>query len=226
MIPAGFNGRVSFGPFLLDGGTRELRRGVDPIHLTPKAFELLSALIEQRPRAVTKAALYERLWPNAFVDEANLAILVGEIRGALRDSARMPTYIRTVHGFGYAFCGHAFNASALPAVSPTVGSTCWLVSKTRHVSLHEGENIVGRDPSSEVWLDAHSISRRHARIVVSGDKATVEDTRSKNGSWLNRRRIEATEPLTDGDQLMFGSVAMTFRIWFDGGSTETTSLSR
>ena len=95
MVPASFTGRVSFGLFVLDGGTRELRRGQEPLHLTPKAFDLLSTLIEQRPRAVSKAALYERLWPNTFVDEANLAILVAEIRAALGDSARKPAFIRT-----------------------------------------------------------------------------------------------------------------------------------
>jgi DNA-binding winged helix-turn-helix (wHTH) protein len=226
MVPAGFTGRITFGPFVLDGGTRELLRGADPIHLTPKAFELLSALIDQRPRAVAKAALYEQLWPSTFVDEANLAILVGEVRSALGDSARTPTFIRTVHGFGYAFCGQAFSVRVLPAGSPTVGSTFWLVSKTKHVSLHQGENIIGRDPSSDVWLDAHSISRRHARIIVSGDSATVEDAGSKNGTWLKGRRIDAAETLTDGDQLQFGSVPITFRVWSDGSTDSTGSLSR
>ena len=66
MVSAGFNGRVSFGPFLLDGGTRELRCGVDPIHLTPKAFELISMLIEQRPASrhqggAVRATLAERV---------------------------------------------------------------------------------------------------------------------------------------------------------------------
>jgi len=221
MVPAGFTGRISFGPFVLDGGTRELRRGADAIHLTPKAFDLLSLLIEQRPRAVTKSTLYERLWPSTFVDEANLSILVGEIRAALGDSARTPAFIRTVHGFGYAFCGHAAVVDALPAGSPLAQSTFWLVSKTRHVALHPGENIVGRDPASEVWLDADSISRRHARIVVSDDRTTVEDAGSKNGTWLKGHRIETAERLSDGDQIMFGSIVMTFRLWTGGATTKT-----
>jgi len=218
---------MAFGPFVLDGGTRELRRGQEPIHLTPKAFDLLSALVEQRPRAVNKAALYERLWPNTFVDEANLAILIGEVRAALGDSAKTPAFIRTVHGFGYAFCGQAVCAGGSPAALTATGSMCWLVSKARHVSLHQGENIIGRDPAADVWLDARGISRRHARILVNGDEASVEDVGSKNGTWLKGRRIEAAEALSDGDELRFGSMSMTFRVWSDGGSTETTgSLSR
>lgn len=96
------------------------------------------------------------------------------------------------------------------------------MSKTRHVSLHEGENIIGRDPSADVWLDERSISRRHARILVTGAQASIEDAGSKNGTWLRGRRIEAIERLADGDQLKFGSVPMTFRLWSDDGSTEST----
>ncbi len=225
MSPLGSGRRVAFGPFVLDTGTRELSRDGQAIHVTPKAFELLSMLIEHRPRAITKAGLYERLWPNTFVNEANLAVLIGEVRAALGDSARKPVFIRTAHGFGYAFCGQAVCLAESPATAGTSAPTCLLASKTRHVSLHQGENIVGRDPSTDVWLDARSISRRHARIVVTGASATVEDAGSKNGTRLRGRRIEAVETLTDGDELMFGSVQMTFR-WFDAGSTETTgSLS-
>jgi DNA-binding winged helix-turn-helix (wHTH) protein len=219
MNPAGSAGRTAFGPFVLDRGTRELLRGRDPIHLTPKAFELLSALVDERPRAVSKSALYERLWPKTFVDEANLTILVGEIRSALGDSARKPAFIRTVHGYGYAFCGEVFEGKARAAAASS--GTCWLMSKGRHVSLHEGENIVGRDPAADVWLDARSISRTHARIAITGTEASIEDAGSKNGTWLNGRRIERAETLHDGDELRFGAVPVTFRVWADAGSTET-----
>jgi DNA-binding winged helix-turn-helix (wHTH) protein len=221
MVPAGISGRVSFGAFVLDPGTRELRRGEETIHLTPKAFDLLSALIEQRPRAVARPALYERLWPDTFVDEANLTILIAEIRTALGDSAKTPAFIRTVHAFGYAFCGEVVQAIPAGSVS-AAGPTCWLLSQNRHMSLHEGENIVGRDPSADVWLDAHGISRRHARITISAGEASLEDVGSKNGTWLNGQRVDKAESLADGDQLKFGSVPMTFRVWTDGGSTDTT----
>jgi DNA-binding winged helix-turn-helix (wHTH) protein len=64
-----------FGPFTLDAETRQLLRGSHAIHLSPKAFQLLSALVEARPRALSKAALHERVWPDTFVSDANLAIL-------------------------------------------------------------------------------------------------------------------------------------------------------
>ena len=99
--------RIRFGPFTLDLGSRQLTNAGEEIHLEPKAFELLSALVLERPKALSKADLQERLWPGTFVAEANLSNLVAEIRAALGDPARAPKFVRTAHGFGYAFCGDA-----------------------------------------------------------------------------------------------------------------------
>lgn len=96
--------RVSFDEYALDSASRQLSRGGAPVHLSPKAFELLTALVESRQRALSKAEIHERLWPATFVTEANLASLIAEIRTALGDDARAPRYVRTVHRFGYAFC--------------------------------------------------------------------------------------------------------------------------
>jgi TolB-like protein/Tfp pilus assembly protein PilF len=82
-----------------------LLRGGQPVHLTPKAFQLLGFLLEVRPRAVPKPELQEKLWPSTFVSEGNLATLIKEARVAIGDNARQPLYIRTVHGYGYAFAG-------------------------------------------------------------------------------------------------------------------------
>jgi DNA-binding winged helix-turn-helix (wHTH) protein len=99
--------RFHFGPFTLDLDSRQLTNAGEEIHLEPKAFELLSALVLERPKALSKADLQERLWPGTFVAEANLSNLVAEIRAALGDPARAPKFVRTAHGFGYAFCGEA-----------------------------------------------------------------------------------------------------------------------
>ena len=105
--------RIRFGPFTLDLESRQLTNAGEAIHLEPKAFELLSALVLERPKALSKGDLQERLWPGTFVAEANLSNLVAEIRAALGDPARAPKFVRTAHGFGYAFCG-----DALPLTDP------------------------------------------------------------------------------------------------------------
>jgi DNA-binding winged helix-turn-helix (wHTH) protein len=60
-------------------------------------------MVEAAPRALSKSELLEHLWPGTFVVEANLPHLIAEIREALEDTSRSPRFVRTVHGFGYAF---------------------------------------------------------------------------------------------------------------------------
>ena len=95
--------QVSFGEFVLDLDSRELRRGAEPVRMSPKAFQLLEILVTNRPKALSKADLQDRLWPDTFVVEKNLANLVSEIRQALGDSPSAPGFIRTVPRYGYAF---------------------------------------------------------------------------------------------------------------------------
>ena len=94
--------QVSFGEFVLDLDSRELRRGAEPVRLSPKAFQLLEILVTNRPKALSKADLQDRLWPDTFVVEKNLANLVSEIRQVLGDSPSSG-FIRTVPRYGYAF---------------------------------------------------------------------------------------------------------------------------
>lgn len=102
--------RLCFGEMTFDGSRRLLTRGPDVVHLSPKAFRLLGLLLARRPDAVSKAEIQNALWPRTFVSESNLPALVNEVRRALDDSARMPKFVRTVHGYGYAFDAPAHDA--------------------------------------------------------------------------------------------------------------------
>jgi TolB-like protein len=94
---------LRFDRFVLDTGARRLLRDGRDVHLSPKAFTLLELLVARRPDAVSKTEIHDALWPATNVVEANIANLVGEIRGALEDDRRQPRCIRTVPRFGYAF---------------------------------------------------------------------------------------------------------------------------
>ena len=88
--------RIQFGEYTFDSDSREIRRDDGrPVHLTPKAFDLLHSLIAECPRAMSKAELRERLWPDVVVAEANLKNLVAEIRAVLGGDV-----IRTVQRHG------------------------------------------------------------------------------------------------------------------------------
>ena len=163
--------------------------------------------------------LQQRLWPETFVAEANLSNLVAEIREALGDRARAPRFVRTAHGFGYAFCG---DATTLP--SADAGSdrpSCWLEWGTRRFPLSAGEHVVGRDPDVEVRLDASTVSRRHARLVVTAEGTVLEDFGSKNGTFRGSERVTSPVQLADGDAIRIGSLLRDLPRARTPGSTET-----
>ena len=211
--------RVHFGSYILDQESRQLLRGYDVVHLSPKAFDLLLMLIENRARAMSKADLQQKLWPSTYVLETNLAGLVAEIRHALEDPADEPLYIRTMHRFGYWFVGTVAEQPVGAASSSHV--RYWLLWETRQIPLVPGDNVLGRAPDASVWIDAAGVSRHHARIRLEGADATVEDLGSKNGTYLRGQRVTAPSSLRDGDQIRLGSVVVTFRIPPPAGSTET-----
>ena len=205
--------RTRFGPYTLNSDTRQLLRGSQEIHLSPKAFELLSTLLARRPAVLTKEELFRLIWPGTFVSEANLNVLVGEVRRALDDEPRAPRFIRTAHGVGYAFCGEATDLDAArdPA-PPAPPARYWLEGKDRTYPLEAGERTVGRDPACDIWLNDPSVSRRHARIAVpeGPGPATLNDLASTNGTFIGRRQIDAPTALADGARVTFGSVELTF----------------
>jgi DNA-binding winged helix-turn-helix (wHTH) protein len=211
-----------FGDLTFDTERRLLLKGRTPAHLSPKAFRLLEALIERRPRAVSKEDLMDALWPETLVAEATLAAVVSELRAALGDDARSPRYIRTVHGFGYAFEDQA----AAPAAGRHGAFAHRLVWGAREIELNDGVNEVGRDPSARVFIADGSVSRRHARLLVEGGDARLEDLASKNATWRGTVRVRGTVPLADGDELRFGTVGMTYRRLSVGGSTVTRASTR
>ena len=210
---------VRFAEFTFDADTRQLTRGGEEVHLSPKAFELLLILIENRPKAVSKADLQERLWPDAFVTEANLPGLAKELRRALGDNPRRPRFLRTLHGFGYAFASASEVAQDGPRASTALDATFWIVADVQH-RLAEGANVLGRDPEAGVWLNRPGVSRRHARIVVSRDDVVLEDLGSTNGTWVRGERVTTATPLRDGDEIRLGPVTVTFRLRRTAASTE------
>lgn len=217
--------RVRFGECVLDSDTRELSVRGRPIHLTPKAFQFLELLLENRPRAVSKAAIHERLWHGTFVSDGALASLLVEVRSAIRDSARKPRFVRTVHRFGYAFNGSAEELRESSSKRGRRTSIYRLIWGSREIALRSGENRIGRDEEALVWIDDALVSRRHARIVVDDEGAVLEDLGSKNGTFLGGRRIEGPKKLTDKDEVTVGPASMTFRVFKPAAST-ATAVSR
>jgi DNA-binding winged helix-turn-helix (wHTH) protein len=216
--------RLSFGEFVLDDNARQLFRDGEPLHLTPKSFELLEILVGSRPRAVSKSEFHERLWPGTHVTDSNLPVLIHELRDVLGDDPHLPRWIRTVARFGYSFCGEVQRESAV-AGDDEGPWDCRILWGRREILLRTGENILGRAHDAAVWVDDTGVSRHHALIRVSDDGATLEDRDSRNGTFLRGRRIDGAVPLQDGDEFVLGGVLLTFRAFRRDGLGEGVSRS-
>ena len=212
--------RIRLEGFVLDTEARQLLRGGRPVHLAPKALELLELLVERRPNAVSKATVHDRLWPDTFVAEVNLPVLIHRLREALDDDPRDPRFVRTVTRFGYAFCGRAWVESEGPG---PVGSPFEyrVLFGSKEVLLRPGENLLGRTYDATVQVDQTSVSRRHAVIRINELGATLEDCGSKNGTLLNGHRIETPQRLFDGDTIHLGRA----RLVFEAFSSEVPTAS-
>jgi DNA-binding winged helix-turn-helix (wHTH) protein len=208
--------RLQFADCVLDADTRELIRAGRVVPMPPKVFQLLETLVAARPKALSKTELHEALWPETFVSDANLANLVADLREALGDDARDARIIRTVQRFGYAFQAEAKSLQD----SGGTPSAFRLVWGDREISLSEGENILGRDHGAVAWIDVYSVSRQHARIVISGDEAVLEDLGSKNGTFARGIPVLRPTSVADGDEIRIGTAVMTLRR-FSGAATQT-----
>jgi DNA-binding winged helix-turn-helix (wHTH) protein len=209
---------IRFESFELDAQRRRLARGGEEIRITPKAFDLLTLLIEAAPRVVPKAELHERLWRGGIVSDATLVGLVKELRRALADRDRNARLIRTAHRIGYAF---EASITRVPQAAQVTTVKRWLVASEHVIPLMDGENIVGRDPLASVWLDFGSVSRRHARIVCDDSGTLLEDLGSKNGTTLRDQRLAERVRLRNGDRIAFGQVVVRYREAGSGLSTTT-----
>jgi pSer/pThr/pTyr-binding forkhead associated (FHA) protein len=87
-----------------------------------------------------------------------------------------------------------------------------------------GEHVVGRDPDVEVRLDHSTVSRRHARFVVTASGTVLEDVASKNGTFRAGERVTSPVLLADGDAIRIGSLLLTFRMRAPSGSTDTQAV--
>ena len=95
--------RVSFGPFCLLPTQFLLQEGDRPVPIGSRALEILIALLERRGELVSKQDLMARVWPNVFVEPANLTVHMSALRRALRDGQDRNRFIVNIPGRGYCF---------------------------------------------------------------------------------------------------------------------------
>ena len=207
----GTTSTLRFGNFVFDPGARLLKQSGEPVHLTAKAVDLLTLLSSRAPEAVAKKEIHDQLWPATFVSDVSLTTLIFELRTALGESARRPRFIRTVHGFGYAFQGDGAQNPAAEEETPFC-----IIYEGREIGLQPGENLIGRSRDCRVRVDLTRVSRRHARLTIDGETALIEDCGSRHGTWVGANRTSGRVRLCDGDQIGIAGIPMLFKILAPG----------
>jgi len=171
---------VNFGAFRLDPHNACLWRGEVMTKLTPKAFAVLSYLIEHPGRIVTKEELFAAVWPETVVSDAALSVCVRELRKELGDDAKTPQYIETVHRRGFRFI------APLSPTQPADSNQYSVVSRQeegKNTEQAEGLRLqtVGSPPPSPLSLQPEALSLSQDSALGAQNLPSVSPALSRFG---------------------------------------------
>lgn len=216
-----------FGLFRVDARERLLFHAGNVVPLAPKLLEALLLLVRRAGQLVTREELTRELWPDTYVDEGAPAKNLWLLRKVLADAGGSADVLQTIPRVGYRFTGDVLRTARRSAGARIPSRThlfdCRLSRAGKKTRLQDGAWVLGRDPEADVFIDMSNVSRRHARIVVDGARATIEDLGSKNGTFVRGVRIESPTPLSNGDEIHLGSVRLLFHAVSGPASTQTQS---
>jgi len=160
-----------FGRFRVRADERVLRRGEELVSLTPKAFDILLALLENEGRIVNKDDLMKKVWPNTFVEEGNLTQNVSLLRKALGESATGPQFIETVPRRGYRFVapvnrgfGNGQSRESVSAPAPETNGDAISISETPPAATTLAAANAPRSWRADLWT---SLSRRAPAVTIT-----------------------------------------------------------
>jgi DNA-binding winged helix-turn-helix (wHTH) protein len=229
-----------FAEFELDPAAYALRRGRVRIKLEKVPMELLLLLVANAGALVERREIQTALWDSDVLVEHDPAIntAIRKIRRALEDDAENPRFVETVVGKGYRFIApverREWDARIQPrdieAARPpsqwhgTFPRYC-VTRGAQEFVLDSGDNLLGRDPVARIYIDHASVSRRHARISIGSERALLEDLKSRNGTYLDGRRIDGPTEIRHGGLIGLGPITLTFLILSAPASTRPVSGS-
>lgn len=221
-------GSFSFGEFELDNAAYALFRAGERIKLEKIPMEVLILFVGSAGTLVDRGKIKTALWGSDVFVEHDSAIntAVRKIRQALGDDAEKPRFVETVVGKGYRFIAPVERQTPVPSSRQRRPfPTCCVTRGTQEFILDSGENLLGRDPDARVYVDHPSVSRRHAQILIRPNHAILEDLNSRNGTFLEGRRIGTPTEIHHGAIIGLGPITLTFVVLSGPASTRPMSGS-
>jgi len=217
-------GDFRLGDWLVQPNLNRVCSGDAKHQIEPKLMDVLVFLTKDPGSVRSKDEIIEAVWARKFISETTLTRAVAELRRVLGDDAQHPRFIETIPKRGYRLLAPAewLDGSAAQTPGHALGaaplfSIAW---GGLEIPLEEGDNLIGRAREALIRIASPRVSRRHARITVSGMNAILEDLGSRNGTHLRGRKLERPAPLRDGDQICVGPVVLSFRLRHTGQTTE------
>jgi DNA-binding winged helix-turn-helix (wHTH) protein len=211
--------RIAFAGFVLDSTAFTLTGPSGTIGLERLPMELLLLLARHPGTLVSREEIRSTLWGSEVHIERDAAIntAIRKVRQALGDDPAKPRFVQTVVGKGYRFAADVrLSGSDLRFT---------LTFRSREILLLHGDTVIGRDPEADVCIDEPSVSRRHATISTDADGAVLRDLGSRNGTFVDGRRVDAPTPLVNGAVVSIGPVALLFAARTAPRSTVTAGMA-
>ena len=207
------------GDWMVEPMLDRISRGHETVQLRPRVMDLLISLVESPEKVVSRRQLIDRVWRTRFVTDNALTRAITELRKKLGDDAKRPAYIETIPKRGYRIVAEVGGAR----VEQRPAACRFLLEEQdeTEVPLRDGDNIIGRSAEADVQIDASEVSRRHARILVVGSTAVIEDLGSKNGTFVRGSRIDAPVRLEHADVIQIGVNVARFRFKVIDDRTKT-----
>lgn len=231
-------GRFRFAGFELDLSAYVLRTHGETVRLEKIPMEVLILLVQRAGTLVDRSEIAAAAWGRGVHVEQEAAIntAVRKIRQVLGDDAAAPRFVQTVVGKGYRFIAAVDSpagASELdgrpvpdiphPAVERHAYPRYMVKVGRQEFVLPSGETVVGRDPSAGVYVDHPSVSRRHARLSIDAGRAVLQDLGSRNGTFVNGRRLDGPTEIRDDTIIGLGPITLIFCVLRAPASTQSMS---
>jgi DNA-binding winged helix-turn-helix (wHTH) protein len=198
----------TFGPFVVDTMRRMLWHDGVPVVITPRAFELLAALVERPGELLGKDELMRRVWAETIVEENNLARQVCTLRKVLQERPDHHDYILTVAGVGYQFVAEVRDADGPPI--PATPAEPVRVEPSAPVPLAVPIPASAADASGRGWV---RISRRTLALAAAGLVLTV----AAGAIWVLRSGRTPPPAHRSLRQFTFGAAVQSDPAWSPTG---------
>ena len=187
---------LRFGPYQFDAARGQLQRGSQIVKLTPKALALLRLFVTQAGQVVTKEELFRTVWPDTVVSDAALTACILELRQALRDNARTPRYIETVHRRGFRFIAPvAASAATVPSAELRVPS------QEEANSQHPVDSSQEEESQKPVLSPSTSLGMNSVEGATSNDslESSVQslESENQNSPLLSAQSLDARRQTLD-----------------------------